>query len=267
MAKCDSSVSASPASDLPGDLQACGARQTKPARRGRIGLVLLLPVLVPAALLMAFMVEFVVGTLAKVTLEVSSVVLGQWRWLSWVLAILLVRRVIKKWPRRQLEAQPQPEAEPRPRPVPAQPPAATAYAPSPLAQLAARTRTWLGEQQSALPAALQARVQSMQAQLVELATQLRDAKPAAHVSAELEQLLREELPQLIQAYLKVPSSLKQRTVHGGTSPEQQLTAGLATLDAQLGSLHERLAAEDLQALAVHQRYLDLKYNPPGSASG
>ena len=98
-----------------------------------------------------------------------------------------------------------------------------------------------------------------------LADALREGQADARVSTELQSVLRDELPELVHAYLKVPAALQQRATHGGSSPEQQLRAGLVTLEGQLHALHEQLAAEDLRKLAVHQRYLDLKYNPPGSA--
>jgi hypothetical protein len=232
----------------------------KPQRRFSLGMLLLLPLLLPAALLAASVVAFVARTLLTVAFEVSAGLIGGMGWLVWPIACLLLVSMLKR-SRRQNKP---PDVVPAP--VPAPPPRAAAVQPaSALTELVVHTRGWLSEQSGSLPAQLQERIHSMQSQLTALAPQLEAGKQDALVSAELEQVLREELPQLIHAYRRVPHALQQRRLHGGSSPEQQLSAGLATLDSQLVALHERLAAPDLQALAVHQRYLDLKYNPPGSA--
>ncbi|MET0388326.1 MAG: hypothetical protein ABW321_20305, partial [Polyangiales bacterium] len=68
-----------------------------------------------------------------------------------------------------------------------------------------------------------------------------------------------ELPELVRGYRKLPRELQRQALHGGSSPERQLIEGLSTIDEQIGRMQEQLAADDMQALAVHQRYLELKY--------
>lgn len=242
----------------PGALHARGARLRQPSKRSGIGILLLLPLLLPAAVLAAYVVAFVARIVLKVAYEVSAGLLEGLGWAVWPIGILLVLRVWKR-------ARPAPRAEEPVAPPPAAaPPERVSPPASPLATLAEQTHAWLGEQLSTLPVQLKERICSMQSQLSALVLQLQAGSPDALTAAELDKVLRDELPELIRAYHKVPRALQQRTLRGGMTPEQQLSAGLATLDAQLGALHERLAAPDLQALAVHQRYLDLKYNPSGS---
>ena len=128
-----------------------------------------------------------------------------------------------------------------------------------VAQLPAQTDDWLDQQRRFLPYAAQGKLDSIGMRLENLAPQvsgLDDTRPGA---AELKRLLGEELPELVRGYLKVPRALQTQPLHGGSSPERQVIEGLGTIDEQIGRLQERLAADDLRALATHQRYLDLKY--------
>ena len=132
-----------------------------------------------------------------------------------------------------------------------------------VAQLPAQTESWLEDQRLALPSLAQGRVDTILQQLEALAPQAAalDAQgPAAH---ELRRLLSDELPELVRGYAKLPAGLRQQPLYGGKTPETQLLEGLETLEAQIAELHERLAKDDLHALATHQRYLDLKYNRKG----
>jgi len=242
-------------------VERCGSRRRlrRRARRGRIWpFLLLLPVAIPAALLVGSVLLFVARTLLKVVFEVAEGLFGGSRWVLWGLLLLFLPRLLRRWRHGSSASEALSDLPP---------PSAAGERPiSPLLQLVLETRRWLGEQLSELPPDLTPRIHGMQTQLSALAGQLREREPDAHVGAELRSVLRDDLPELVNAYRKVPSALQQRPGHGGSSPEEQLRAGLATLDGQLHALHARLAAEDLQKLAVHQRYLELKYNPPGGAT-
>lgn len=128
-----------------------------------------------------------------------------------------------------------------------------------LKQLPAQTDDWLDQQRSFLPYAAQKQIDSIGARLETLRPQVEALDPNQPVAFELRRLLGEELPELVHAYRKVPAGLQTKPLHDGPSPERQLLEGLATIDDQIGRMHERLAADDLHALATHQRYLDLKY--------
>ena len=128
-----------------------------------------------------------------------------------------------------------------------------------IAQLPAQTDDWLEQQRTFLPFAAQAKLDSIGQRLDALALQVQKLDAKQPVALDLRRLLGEELPELINAYRKVPSGLQTKPLHDGPSPERRLVDGLSTIDEQIGHMHERLAAADLNALATHQRYLDLKY--------
>lgn len=128
-----------------------------------------------------------------------------------------------------------------------------------VAQLPAQTDDWLDQQRSFLPYAAQTKLDSIALRLEALAPQVQNMDSSRPGAAELKRLLGEELPELVSGYIKVPRALQTQPLHGGASPEKQLIDGLGTIDEQIGRLQEQLAADDLRALATHQRYLDLKY--------
>jgi hypothetical protein len=130
---------------------------------------------------------------------------------------------------------------------------------SEIAMLPAQTDDWLDQQRTFLPYAAQAKLDSIGQRLDALALQVQKLDPNQPVALDLRRLLGEELPELVTAYRKVPSGLQTKPLHDGPTPERRLIDGLDTIDEQIGHMHERLAAEDLHALATHQRYLDLKY--------
>jgi hypothetical protein len=131
---------------------------------------------------------------------------------------------------------------------------------SDIAQLPANTEEWLDEQRRRLPATAQSPLDSLTAQLEALTPQLQGLDPEGAAAQEVKRLLSDELPELVNGYQKVPRALAQQPLYGGATPEHRLLEGLETINTQIARLQERLAAEDLKALATHQRYLDLKYN-------
>jgi hypothetical protein len=128
-----------------------------------------------------------------------------------------------------------------------------------IALLPAQTEEWLDQERKRLPSTAQHHVDSISQRLEALGPQLQALDAQAPAAAELRRLLGEELPELVRGYTKVPLALAQQPLYGGATPERQLVEGLETIDAQIGRVHERLAADDLHALATHQRFLELKY--------
>jgi len=134
-----------------------------------------------------------------------------------------------------------------------------AIAKSDLPQLPARVDDWLDEERKKLPQAAQRTLDNLTLSLEALAPQLATLDAATPEAQQVRRLLADDLPDLVRGYVKVPVTFRQKPVHGGKSPERQLVEGLVTIEQQLGQLHERLAVEDLRALATHERYLELKY--------
>lgn len=132
-----------------------------------------------------------------------------------------------------------------------------------LAELPAQIDEWLDEQRRFLPPATYERLDSIGARLEVLGVQLASVRTESPETADVRELLSEELPELVRSYRKVPRAFQQKALHGGESPERQLIDGLATIDEQIGRLQEQIAAGDLRKLATHQRYLELKYTNEG----
>jgi hypothetical protein len=128
-----------------------------------------------------------------------------------------------------------------------------------IAQLPAQTGAWLDFQRDGLPWAAQQKLDAISLKLESLTPQLKLLDPQAPGAVEARRLLAEELPELVNGYQKVPASLQRKPLHGGPTPEHRLIDGLATIDEEITRLHDRLAADDLHALATQQRYLELKY--------
>jgi hypothetical protein len=134
---------------------------------------------------------------------------------------------------------------------------------SDVAQLPARTEEWLEGQRRALPASAHEPLDAIGLLLEALAPQLERLDPQRPEALEVRRLLAEELPELVSGYQKVPRALQRQPLHGGESPDRQLVDGLATVEKAIGRIHERLAADDMRALATQQRYLEIKYKPDG----
>jgi len=130
-----------------------------------------------------------------------------------------------------------------------------------LPQLPAYTEEWIDEERLRLPANAQAPLESISQQLEALTPQLAALDVQTPAAQELRRLLGEELPELVRGYHKVPPALTRQPLYGGPSPEQHLVEGLQNIGKQVARVHERLAADDLHALATHKRYLELKYKP------
>jgi hypothetical protein len=128
-----------------------------------------------------------------------------------------------------------------------------------IAALPAHTSEWLDFQRTGLPWAAQQKLDDISLKLEALAPQLRRLDPQAPGAVEARRLLAEELPELVRGFQKLPPSLQRKPLHGGPSPEHRLIDGLKTIDDEISHLHDRLAADDLHALATQQRFLELKY--------
>ena len=128
-----------------------------------------------------------------------------------------------------------------------------------LKQLAGRAELWLEQQQPLLPAPAKLAAQSIGTRLDQLGLQLDTLDPASPVATEVRSLVGEHLPSLIQSYERVPPPMRGKESAGST-PDQQLTDGLKTIDRQIDDLATRIAQGDLDALATRGRFLEIKYS-------
>jgi hypothetical protein len=146
-----------------------------------------------------------------------------------------------------------------PLPTRARPAATLPGAAVDLARLPEQTEAYIEAERGLLPWAAQSELEHITQRLGELAPQLRGLSTGTPLGGEVQRLLGEDLPKLVEGYRKLPGSLSQKPFYDGPSPEQKLVQGLSIIHGELGRMQERLARADLHALAEHQRYLELKY--------
>jgi hypothetical protein len=76
-------------------------------------------------------------------------------------------------------------------------------------------------------------------------------------------LIADDLPELVNGYVRVPDHLRRQDMNG-LNPEKQLLDGLNIVDSELTRMSEQLAGGDLVKLATQGRYLELKYQGEGA---
>lgn len=121
-----------------------------------------------------------------------------------------------------------------------------------------QTEIWLDNQRKALPAPALNLIDSIGVRLETLAPQLARLDQKEPAAIEIRKLLADHLPELVTGYQSIPEPLR-RQERNGRVPEKQLVEGLAVIDQQIGEITENLAAGDLDKLATHNRFLELKY--------
>lgn len=127
-----------------------------------------------------------------------------------------------------------------------------------LTELAATTELWLESRRSALPPPALDAIDMIGVRLEQLAPQLETLDPAAPASREVRKLLTEHLPELVNSYGRIPSSLRGRE-HAGSTPAAQVTEGLHVIAKEIEAMSLDLSRNDLDALAVRGRFLETKY--------
>ena len=124
--------------------------------------------------------------------------------------------------------------------------------------LVARTELWLEAQRPALPPPAVAVVEQLGVQLDALGAQLAHVDPAHPAAAETRQLVGEFLPEMIEAWQRIPAHLR-REERAGSTPEAQLVESLTKISGEIDHVTRQLAEGDLDKLAIRTRYLDYKY--------
>lgn len=132
-------------------------------------------------------------------------------------------------------------------------------------QLVGRTELWLESQRPALPPPAVTLVDQIGVQLDALGVQL-DGIDQAHPSAqEVRRLVGEHLPEMVDAYRKIPANLR-REERAGSTPDAQLVDSLGKISAEIDSVTRQLADGALDNLAIRTRYLDYKYGEADATS-
>ncbi|MGC1269916.1 MAG: hypothetical protein WA842_04885 [Croceibacterium sp.] len=125
-------------------------------------------------------------------------------------------------------------------------------------QLVARTELWLEQQRPALPAPAVTLVDQIGVQLDALGLQLQNVDPAHPAAVETRKLVGEHLPEMIDAYRRIPANLR-REQRAGATPDQQITDSLGKISQEIDHVTRQLADGALDDLAIRTRYLDYKY--------
>lgn len=139
----------------------------------------------------------------------------------------------------------------------------TVVEPAKLAQtdlkaLPLKTEIWLDNQRRALPAPAIPIVNAIGTRLETLAPQLARLDPQEPAALEIRRLLSDHLPQLVTGYQSIPPPLRHQP-RNGRVPDAQLVEGLSVIEHEIATMTEQLASGDLDKLATHNRYLELKY--------
>lgn len=133
-------------------------------------------------------------------------------------------------------------------------------------QMVGRTELWLEAQRTALPAPAARIVDQLGVQLDTLGQQLEGIAPAEPAVAEVRKLVGEHLPGTIASWQRIPAHLRREN-HSGTTPDAQLTDALGKISAEIDDVTRRLAAGDLDNLAIRTRYLDYRYGNGAGSDG
>jgi hypothetical protein len=140
------------------------------------------------------------------------------------------------------------------------PPEAANLARADIAALPRQTEGWLEAQRPLLPAPAQTLIDQIGVRLDTLSPQMAGLSAQAPIASELRQLMSDQLPELVSGFRRIPKPLQNEPRHeGGTTPQQQLVDGLSLIEKQLAAASANIASGDLDRLATHQRYLELKY--------
>jgi hypothetical protein len=127
-----------------------------------------------------------------------------------------------------------------------------------LKTLPLKTEIWLESQRKALPAPAIPILDAIGIRLETLAPQLARLNPQEPAALEVRRLLSDHLPELVTGYQSIPAPLRAQP-RNGRVPDAQLVEGLSVIEQEIGTMTEQLASGDLDKLAAHNRYLEVKY--------
>ncbi len=133
-------------------------------------------------------------------------------------------------------------------------------------QLVAKTELWLEMQRSRLPKPIAKSLTFIGSQLDELQPQLEEVDQKHPTAAEIRKLVGEDLPDMIEGFLKIPESLRYEEKND-TTPVKQLESGLDVISREIDSINRQLAQGSIDDLAIRGKYLDYKYSESISVDG
>jgi hypothetical protein len=124
--------------------------------------------------------------------------------------------------------------------------------------MVARTELWLEHQRPALPPPAVTLVDRIGTQLDALGLQLETIDPAHPAAQETRKLVGEHLPEMVEAYRRIPAHLRKEKRVGAT-PDDQLVESLGKISGEIDAVTRQLADGALDDLAIRTRYLDYRY--------
>jgi hypothetical protein len=124
--------------------------------------------------------------------------------------------------------------------------------------MVARTELWLEHQRPALPPPAVTLVDKIGTQLDALGLQLETVDPAHPAAQETRKLVGEHLPEMVDAYRRIPAQLRKEK-RAGAAPDEQLVESLGKVSTEIDSITRQLADGALDDLAIRTRYLDYRY--------
>lgn len=129
-------------------------------------------------------------------------------------------------------------------------------------QMVARTELWLEHQRPALPPPAVTLVDKLGTQLDALGLQLETIDPAHPAAQETRKLVGEHLPEMVDAYRRIPPHLRTEK-RAGATPDEQLVESLGKISGEIDQVTRQLADGALDDLAVRTRYLGYRYGETG----
>ena len=135
-----------------------------------------------------------------------------------------------------------------------------------LKALPLKTEIWLESQRKLLPAPAMPILDAIGSRLETLAPQLATLNPQEPAALEVRRLLSDHLPELVTGYQSIPAPLRGQP-RNGRVPDAQLVEGLSVIEQEIATMTQQLASGDLDKLAAHNRYLEIKYQEAKELGG
>jgi len=130
----------------------------------------------------------------------------------------------------------------------------------PNGQMVQRFDSYLFRTRRALPAPAQAELDQLSAQLPSLRQTLERIPDLDPNAQDARRLMSVHLPNLIDRYLHVPSTLRGQLDGEGISVDERLVEALAAGRAAISDISEKLARNDLAAFETQGRFIQSRYS-------